>query len=163
MIFKIGWDRLKKANLIVQPIAGLLTIVGIGWAAVQGVSLPSMPLWSLLALGVAVFAGGVAFGRSMSPSSRSRSVNVLHSFDYRDFWPPIEQRGWKVHGSKAVAEIVEIVADTEFGKVARVDLASGVAIDRLLRDECRSAGALEFIGDLGTLYANVVIRSSSVP
>jgi hypothetical protein len=110
-----------------------------------------------------IFCAGVAAGLNLQGSKPRANRTTIHVFDYRDLWPPIEQRGWTLQGPPQTGELIHIAPDTEFGKVAQVNLPPGVAIDRLLSDECRSAGALEFVGDLGTIYANVVIRSTSVP
>jgi hypothetical protein len=158
----MNWKHLKRANLIYELSAAAATVGAIVWTAIKGVSLPATPLWVVLAIGIVILLGGIAIGKSLPRRGATNPANAIHVFDYRDFWPPLESRGWTFHGPRTTTEYVEIVSDTEFGKVARVDLPSGVAMDRLLPHQCRSARALEFVGELDTIYASVIIRSSTV-
>jgi hypothetical protein len=157
------WERFERAKSVAQFLAALVAVGGFVWSGVTGWSVPHLPGWLfLLALCLAFGAG---FGSARTRwLAKERSARILpnepvFTVDYREFYAPREH-GWRLRGEPG-RSVIDLADDSAFGRVVRLDLPSGVAFDRLLPDDARKGRILEYAGELGVLYARIVIRSAA--
>lgn len=95
----MDWQRWTRASVMAQLVSGVLSSGAIIWAAVNGILLPATPAWVVIASGVVILLSGIAIGQRLPRRGAIKSLNLIHAFDYRDFYPPVESRGWTLDGS----------------------------------------------------------------